>query len=390
MRGAWTWLDTEVLGVDDLPTIAPSPYQGRRSADPPAAAAGLARRRRGRAGRTLVFGTVNGRGEMARPRAELRLADVRQSRLRRRVDRRVVPNHADARPLRPGHEPLRSRLRGRAGLSGAGPLRHGGRCVLLSAGDLRVRLHAGETRHRRRLARPRPKARRRHSRSERIGQDDAAAAAVGRAHTPDGTRPARRRGRAIIPRAGARAADRGRPAGNVARVRLHGARNRADGPLSAPRRVRDRGAGRSGRRRCRARSDGHARARRSRVSHAQRRRKAARHHRVGARADWRTGDGAGSRLLLCSTNRRRRSICATSSRSARSLRRCATNAASRCCCRRTTCTSRRRSARRSSCCATGACSRGARLPSAHAVLRGHALRRRPRACPPSLGDGGHS
>ena len=63
VRGAWTWLDTEVLGVDGLPTFAPSPY---KVGDP------LFRRppQQGSldvtwtAGRTVVFGTVNGRGTM--------------------------------------------------------------------------------------------------------------------------------------------------------------------------------------------------------------------------------------------------------------------------------------------------------------------------------------
>jgi outer membrane cobalamin receptor len=64
IRGSWTWLDTEVLGVDGLPDAAPAPYQ---VGDP------LIRRPRQQgsldlswtSARCTVFALVNGRGKMA-------------------------------------------------------------------------------------------------------------------------------------------------------------------------------------------------------------------------------------------------------------------------------------------------------------------------------------
>jgi outer membrane receptor protein involved in Fe transport len=64
VRGAYTWLDTEVLGVDDFPTFAPTPYA---VGDP------LVRRAKHQGsldlrysrGRAQLFLIMNGRGEMA-------------------------------------------------------------------------------------------------------------------------------------------------------------------------------------------------------------------------------------------------------------------------------------------------------------------------------------
>lgn len=63
VRGSWTWLDTEVLGVDGLPTFAPSPYNvGDRLFRRPPQQGSLDVA--WTAGRTTIFGTVNGRGTM--------------------------------------------------------------------------------------------------------------------------------------------------------------------------------------------------------------------------------------------------------------------------------------------------------------------------------------
>ena len=122
------------------------------------------------------------------------------------------------------------------------------------------------------------------------------------------------------------------------------------------------GPRRSGRGRRRARGDRHASARRSRVPHAQRRRKAARVIASALAQTRRTRRTAPSRRCSCSTSRRRRSICAISSRSARSCSSAArqdrgiTVAAvdARPALRA------RRSARRSSCSPAAACSRAGR------------------------------
>ena len=87
---------------------------------------------------------------------------------------------------------------------------------------------------------------RRHPRAERLGQDHAAARARGHARPAGGPRHARRRrtsGR--MSRAGRRAPDGGRAAGDPPRLRLLGARDRADGPVPAPPAVRARGPRRS-------------------------------------------------------------------------------------------------------------------------------------------------
>ena len=83
------------------------------------------------------------------------------------------------------------------------------------------------------------------------------------------------------------------PQETVAGLRLQRARDRPDGPLSASRHVRSRGARGSRRRDGGASRDRHRGARRSAVPHAQRRREAARRHRVGARAA-RHGRSAGA------------------------------------------------------------------------------------------------
>ena len=75
------------------------------------------------------------------------------------------------------------------------------------------------------------------------------------------------------------------PAGDASRVRLHRARSRADGPLSAPRRVRDRGPARLCGTRAGAGATGTLALRGPAVRHAERRRKTARHHRRRAGAD---------------------------------------------------------------------------------------------------------
>jgi len=63
VRGSWTWLDTEVLGVDGLPTFAPAPYKvGDQLYRRPPQQGALDVT--WTAGRTLVFGTVNGHGTM--------------------------------------------------------------------------------------------------------------------------------------------------------------------------------------------------------------------------------------------------------------------------------------------------------------------------------------
>ena len=120
---------------------------------------------------------------------------------------------------------------------------------------------------------------------------------------PDsGTRHARRPRADDDVAARRRAADRGRAAGDASRVRLHRARDGADGPPSASRRVSARRARRSRDRARGARSDRHGASRRALVHDAQRRREAARRHRqragAGARsAAARRADGlARSRL----------------------------------------------------------------------------------------------
>lgn len=63
VRGSWTLLDTEVLGVDGLPTFAPSPYKvGDRLFRRPPQQGSLDVT--WAAGRITIFGTVNGRGTM--------------------------------------------------------------------------------------------------------------------------------------------------------------------------------------------------------------------------------------------------------------------------------------------------------------------------------------
>ena len=109
----------------------------------------------------------------------------------------------------------------------------------------------------------------------------------------------------------------GRAAGDPARVRLHRRRSRDDGPLPAPRRVRDRGSGGSRGDRGDAGVHRDAAPEGSPVRHAQRRRKAARRHRRGAGTDF--PPKVGTRPAICfSTSPRRRSISVTSSKSRRS------------------------------------------------------------------------
>ena len=173
--------------------------------------------------------------------------------------------------------------------------------MLLSGRDLRFGYDARRrTRHRRRLARRRRQAR-----------PSASSARTDRARPRccgccRGTRRPRRAASrstarivAIVPRRGARAADRGRAAGNVARVRLHRARDRADGPLSAPRRVRGRRTGRSG---GRARPRSRRPAPRALAERAFRRSAAARSSASSSRRRSRrlgaTADGADGSLLL--------------------------------------------------------------------------------------------
>ncbi len=83
---------------------------------------------------------------------------------------------------------------------------------------------------------------RRHPRTERLGQDDAASRCLAGLAAPwSGPRAARRHRPADASAArDRRTADGDRSPGNAARLRVHGARDGHDGPLSAPRRVRDR------------------------------------------------------------------------------------------------------------------------------------------------------
>ncbi len=125
---------------------------------------------------------------------------------------------------------------------------------------------------------------RRAARSERIGQDDAAADPGRRAAAAIGPRDDRRPADRAADPARPRTAHRGRAAGNAFDLRLQRHRHGADGAVSAPRPVRARGRRRPGDRARRARRHGHSRARGAAVRHAQRRREAARRDRERAGA----------------------------------------------------------------------------------------------------------
>jgi outer membrane receptor protein involved in Fe transport len=64
VRGAYTWMDTEILSVDNVPSDVPAPYSVGDSLlrRPPHQGSIDARYTRGR---VLLFTTMNGRGEMA-------------------------------------------------------------------------------------------------------------------------------------------------------------------------------------------------------------------------------------------------------------------------------------------------------------------------------------
>ena len=157
------------------------------------------------------------------------------------------------------------------------------------------------------VARGRP---RRHPRSERLRQDDAASAARRVAAAFGGRIVARRRRSPHGAPRDRRAADGDGAAGNAARLRVHGARDGDDGALSAPRaRSRSKGRRISRLRARRLRATGTDHLAVAAVQHAVRRRKTARRH---CRRAWRRIP-----TFSCSTSRRHRSILPISSRFAR-------------------------------------------------------------------------
>ena len=180
LRVGYTRLDTEILAVDRERRRAAA-VRGRRSAAAPARRTSsrptsLVRRRAGcrhssqGGGRSSArdidpsFGTFGGLFDGAG--------------LQRLERRRVVDAVERPAGLRPRHQPLRPRLRGSARLPGARPACDGGAQRCCEPLTSRSRYHAhGAPVAARRVARRAGRRLRRHPRAERIGQDDAAAAA---------------------------------------------------------------------------------------------------------------------------------------------------------------------------------------------------------------------
>ena len=196
IRVGYTRLATEILAVD-----RERHRRRRRSSSATACCAGPITSSRPTccvaAGPLSAFLQGGGRSSVRDVDPELRhlRRHLRRARIQRLERRRVVDVLEPAAALRPRHQPLRSRLRGSARVSGARPECDGGAegcCEPLTSPS---RYHAhGTPVAPRRLARRAGRRLRRHPRAERLGENDAAAPA-GR-HAPALERPgvARRRG----------------------------------------------------------------------------------------------------------------------------------------------------------------------------------------------------
>ena len=197
-RVAYTWLDTEVLSVDNVADpIGAGAVQRRRSADPPAAhQASAAITWSSTRGERVFLGERPRRDE--RPRAELRVARLPESRVRggrrrwRHPDRPELEVYARVTNLFDKDTRKCSASRRSGGRPWSG-------CVSLQAADVRFGYgrSAGGPRDggagpRRGIARHRRRRRRRHSRSQRLGQDHAAAVDRGRGARRGPARAARR------------------------------------------------------------------------------------------------------------------------------------------------------------------------------------------------------
>ena len=107
-RASYTFLDTEVLAVDNAPGVAPAPFTRRRSAPPPAAAPGARRSalppppRHGVRPRRRAVRGARRRAELGRVRRPVFGAGIRRRRRGCRGPRRPARRRA-----RPGRQPLR-------------------------------------------------------------------------------------------------------------------------------------------------------------------------------------------------------------------------------------------------------------------------------------------
>ena len=373
VRGAYTCLDTEVLGVDNFAVVGAAALHGRRSAHPPAAGTRARSTCAMLATGMQLFLTINGRGEMADFEPNFAVAVLTSpgyvvtTSADRSGSARTLEAYARVTNL------VRSCLRGRAGLSRPRRSASVGLRVA-SAGDLRFGYRRDAAGCRGDADGARPSS----STTSRSRSPPADIVGILGPNGSGKTTLLRLLAGALTPHAGTVTLDGPR----LARVPRRDLAQRMAvvpqetslafdytaleivlmGRYPASRRVRDRRTGRSGERRCarsRRRAPRHLADRA--VSHAERRRKAARRDRVGARAAGSRARGA-MRLPseIAAAARRADGVARSASISSRSPRccgDCTTRRASRSCCPRTTCDSRRRCARASCCCRAAGSSR---------------------------------